>query len=201
MKMAKMQLPAIALIAFALNGACVPMASEASQAAPQAAPQAAQNAQTRRAIAGPAARTVQAPPALAPAIAPESGTSLLDAPQTPGNWSYRDAANSSAASFAKRGQMPVLVITCDKMAKRVRFVRRVEKPSNRAVWIETETVRREAQAEPLGKNNVRWQFDGRDPVLDAMAFSKGRFAVAVAGEKPLLPPSWTEVSRVIEDCR
>jgi len=41
----------------------------------------------------------------------------------------------------------------------------------------------------------------RDPLLDAMAFSRGRFAVEVAGQPSLYVPSWTEVSRVIEDCR
>ena len=41
----------------------------------------------------------------------------------------------------------------------------------------------------------------RDPLLDAMAFSKGRFAVEVAGLPTLYLPSWIEVSRVIEDCR
>jgi hypothetical protein len=41
----------------------------------------------------------------------------------------------------------------------------------------------------------------RDPLLDAMAFSRGRFAVEVTGWPTLYVPSWTEVSRVIEDCR
>jgi hypothetical protein len=41
----------------------------------------------------------------------------------------------------------------------------------------------------------------RDNLLDAMAFSRGRFAVEVAGLPTLYVPSWPEVSRVIEDCR
>lgn len=41
----------------------------------------------------------------------------------------------------------------------------------------------------------------RDPLLDAMAYSRGRFAVQVPGLAPLYLPSWPEVSRVIEDCR
>ncbi|MDG2003332.1 MAG: hypothetical protein P8J20_08375 [Novosphingobium sp.] len=40
-----------------------------------------------------------------------------------------------------------------------------------------------------------------DPLLDAMAFSRGRFAVETAGLPTLYVPSWPEVSRVIEDCR
>jgi hypothetical protein len=41
----------------------------------------------------------------------------------------------------------------------------------------------------------------RDPLLDAMAFSKGRFALEVAGGAPLYVPAYPEVTRVIEDCR
>lgn len=40
-----------------------------------------------------------------------------------------------------------------------------------------------------------------DPLLDAMALSKGRFAIEVDGLPPLYLPSHAEVSRVIEDCR
>jgi hypothetical protein len=40
-----------------------------------------------------------------------------------------------------------------------------------------------------------------DPLLDAMAFSKGRFAVEIGGLPTLYAPSWAEVTRVIEDCR
>ena len=43
--------------------------------------------------------------------------------------------------------------------------------------------------------------NARDPLLDAMAFSRGRFAVETAGLAPLYIPSWPEVSRVLEDCR
>ncbi|WP_159983748.1 hypothetical protein [Novosphingobium sp. 18050] len=41
----------------------------------------------------------------------------------------------------------------------------------------------------------------RDKVLDAMAFSRGRFAISAPGESTLYIPSWAEVARVIEDCR
>ena len=41
----------------------------------------------------------------------------------------------------------------------------------------------------------------RDPLLDAMAFSRGRFAVEVSGGPTLVVPAYPEVTRVIEDCR
>ena len=40
-----------------------------------------------------------------------------------------------------------------------------------------------------------------DPWLDAMAFSRGRFTVGVAGLDLLVIPAWPELARVVEDCR
>lgn len=40
-----------------------------------------------------------------------------------------------------------------------------------------------------------------DPLLEQMAFSRGRFLVAVEGGPSLVVPAWPEVGRVIEDCR
>ncbi len=44
-------------------------------------------------------------------------------------------------------------------------------------------------------------FTARDSILDAMAFSRGRFVVETTGLPTLYVPSWPEVSRVVEDCR
>lgn len=41
----------------------------------------------------------------------------------------------------------------------------------------------------------------RDPILDAMIFSRGRIALEVTGQMPLAIPTWPEISRVVEDCR
>lgn len=40
-----------------------------------------------------------------------------------------------------------------------------------------------------------------DPLLDAIAFSRGRFALEAAGLPTLYLPAWPELSRVVEDCR
>ncbi len=41
----------------------------------------------------------------------------------------------------------------------------------------------------------------RDPILDAVIFSRGRIALEVTGQSPLAIPSWAEIGRVVEDCR
>lgn len=40
-----------------------------------------------------------------------------------------------------------------------------------------------------------------EPHLDAMAFSRGKFLVAVKGAADLIIPTWPEFARVVEDCR
>ncbi|WP_253190412.1 hypothetical protein [Sphingomonas sp. LM7] len=40
-----------------------------------------------------------------------------------------------------------------------------------------------------------------DTLLDAIGYSRGRFIVESAGTPPLVIPAWSEVQRVVEDCR
>jgi len=40
-----------------------------------------------------------------------------------------------------------------------------------------------------------------DPLLDQIAFSRGRFLVQVEGGPSLVVPAWPEFARVVEDCR
>ena len=40
-----------------------------------------------------------------------------------------------------------------------------------------------------------------DPLLDAIAFSRGRFTVESESGAMLVLPAWPEPARVVEDCR
>jgi hypothetical protein len=40
-----------------------------------------------------------------------------------------------------------------------------------------------------------------DPILDAMAFSRGRVLVEMEGQQPVILPTWAEIARIVEDCR
>jgi hypothetical protein len=40
-----------------------------------------------------------------------------------------------------------------------------------------------------------------DPILDAMALSRGRIAIEADGTQPIAIPSWAEITRIVEDCR
>lgn len=39
-----------------------------------------------------------------------------------------------------------------------------------------------------------------DPLLDAIAFSRGRIAVGLPGTSAIVLPAWAEPARVVEDC-
>mgnify|MGYP006891167444 CR=1 FL=1 len=68
--------------------------------------------------------------------------------------------------------------------------------------IRTESMERDLPTNTGDRTELRtWSYlNATDPLLDAMALTKGRFAVEVGAAKLYLP-SWAEVSRVIEDCR
>lgn len=159
-----------------------------------------------------AAACVPAPPAQAPAPAPRhhpappppatptpapSAADWRDAPITPGDWQLSSGPSGSTATFAG-GQF---AMRCDPARHLVTLVRAANlAPAARSMTVTTESATR-AIPVSAAQGAVQAVLAARDPLLDAMAFSRGRFAVSVAGLPPLYVPSWTEVSRVIEDCR
>lgn len=120
----------------------------------------------------------------------------MDAPRTPGNWSYLQGR----AAYGQPGGAALFTLTCDRGSGQITLARAGNAPSRVAMRVLTETASRTLNASPVG-GNVAIALPARDSLLDAMAFSKGRFAVEVSGQPTLYLPSWIEVSRVIEDCR
>ena len=54
---------------------------------------------------------------------------------------------------------------------------------------------------PGATQRVSIELVSNDPLLDSLAFSRGRLGVTVAGSPSLVVPAWPEVARVVEDCR
>ena len=123
----------------------------------------------------------------------------MDAPQTPGDWYYE----AGAARFGPPQSEALLVLRCDRVARTVDVVRTGSPPAATQMTIRTETMERGVSAAPVGGPlpTLVARIPARDPLLDAMAFSKGRFAVEAPGLATLYVPSYPEVTRVIEDCR
>jgi hypothetical protein len=69
--------------------------------------------------------------------------------------------------------------------------------------IRTETAERllTANSQSDGRPMLVATLQARDPLLDAIALSRGRFAVETGGLETLYLPAWPEITRVVEDCR
>ncbi|HET9336455.1 MAG TPA: hypothetical protein VFO12_08630 [Sphingomicrobium sp.] len=128
------------------------------------------------AVAAPAAAQV------AP-LSFEAGKSLALAT---GQWSYVATATGSEARYGA-----LLALQCDKPS-RTMVIARPGMPVA-ALTIVTDTASRTLP--PTGR------LSADDPLLDAMAFSRGRFLVSGGAGPALAVPSWPESARAIEDCR
>lgn len=144
------------------------------------------------------ARPRPAPPPPVPQAPPS--TSWMDVPATPGDWRYGAQGTRSEASFWSAGGAPMLRLRCEGDARRVVLSLPESGARNPVVTVRTETLTRTLQAQPGGRETLALLEPG-DPLLDAIALSKGRFSVESDGLPALFLPSWAEVSRVIEDCR
>lgn len=130
---------------------------------------------------------------------PPASTDFTYAIPLTGSWTY--ASSGGEATFLNSSAMPQLTIRCDRTTRRISLL----KPATVAVpflnvW--TSSVMRNVPASfnPATKR-ITVQLAAYDPLLDALAFSRGRFAVIAAGSPALVLPAWPEVARVIEDCR
>jgi len=138
-------------------------------------------------------------PVSAPLPTPAISATWHDAPATPGDWTYGTAATSSFADFRSPAGGQIFQIACaaDRNLT-LAVIARV--PGANAITIRTEHFDRALSAGAV-ESSVSAVLIPTDPLLDAMAFSKGRFAVEVAGGPQLYLPAYPEVTRVIEDCR
>ncbi len=138
------------------------------------------------------------PPPPAPVV-----SNWMDAAQTPGDWSYRQTSGGSQALFGAPGSGPQLVLQCSRAQAQVLLVRagNASDPVHMRILTETQSQTVTATPSSGAQPGLVAAFTARDPILDAMAISKGRFAVEAGGQGTLYVPSWPEVTRVIEDCR
>lgn len=129
----------------------------------------------------------------------------LDAPQSPGDWAYGKDPDETLAVFTRQGteNAAPFIIRCDVSQRVVALARRGTNAPNTPMRIRTETTQRLLTAQPVAKQRllVAATLRADDPLLDAIALSRGRFVVETGGLETLYLPAWSEISRVIEDCR
>ena len=130
------------------------------------------------------------PPAPPPAPVPPPPRDWRDLDLTPGDWTYQQDGAGSAARFGAGA--PAFALRCAPAARQV-VVERTDAPPGTRLIVRTSFGERVVAAgAPLA---------AADPLLDQIAFSRGRFTVAADGLPLLVIPAWPEPARTIEDCR
>ncbi|WP_062786121.1 hypothetical protein [Novosphingobium capsulatum] len=136
-----------------------------------------------------------APPPSAPLPMASAPADWRDLPQTPGTWRYANGL----AQFGQPGVGAVFAMECRQGQVTLRIAGAASQPV--PATITTTSQQRAMSAVPLDTQTLAITLPARDNLLDAMAFSRGRFMVDVNGLPALVLPAWAEVGRVVEDCR
>ena len=119
----------------------------------------------------------------------------------PGSWTYAATADGSEASFLDATSRPQLFVRCTRASRVVTIAR----PATAAapvlsIWTTSQTRNLAASYNPA-TYRLSAGVTATDSLLDAIAFSRGRFVVSVSGTTALIVPAWEEPARVVEDCR
>ena len=136
-------------------------------------------------------------------VAPPPPADWRDAAITPGSWSYGPTVAGTRAAFSPGTAEPLLALACQRGAGQLVLSRSGAAPGTVPLTVTTTTLVRSFSAAPdaSGAQRLNVSLAARDPLLDAIAFSRGRFMVEAPGLPTLYLPAWPEVGRVIEDCR
>jgi hypothetical protein len=152
------------------------------------------------ALAGAASLAACVPAREAPAPLPPPPTLIADwqaAPLSPGDWSYRPNPATPAAVFRSEGVVS-FTVSCERgRALRLQWVG----AQAGTIGIHTSYGERQLRVSQVHINSVIVDLPPNDPLLEQIAFSRGRFLVEAAGANSLVLPAWPEPARVIEDCR
>ena len=127
--------------------------------------------------------TAAAPAAQQSPMSFEAGGQL---PLASGQWSYFATAGGSIAMYGT-----LIQLRCDRATRTITIARPDGAPA--ALTISTDSIERTLP--PSGR------LLATDPLLDAIAFSRGRFLVSDGTGPTVAVPSWPETARSIEDCR
>ncbi len=144
------------------------------------------------ALAAPAESFAQAAPTAAVDI--ESLTPLA------GRWSYRSYAGGSEAAFGDLAGRR-LAIRCNRAVRTVSIIRSSVPAATASLSVWTTSLSRSVPARYDTSRVLTADVAITDPLLDAIALSRGRFATSALGAPMAAYPSWAEPGRVIEDCR
>jgi hypothetical protein len=118
-----------------------------------------------------------------------------------GFWSYRAIPGGTQAAFTDAGSTPRLILRCSFAARTVSVARTgiAQAAPMLAIW--TTSSARSVPSRFLPTAELVADLAAADPLLDAIAFSRGRFATGAANAPLVAVPTSAEAARVVEDCR
>ncbi len=118
-----------------------------------------------------------------------------------GTWTYARTADGSEAAFVGASALPQLILHCAHAQRRVTISKPAAAPAAYLqLWTST-TSRNLTPGFDAATARLSATLAAFDPLLDAMAMSRGRIGVGVAGQPALVVPPWAEIGRIVEDCR
>ena len=187
--------PASLLLAMPLLVACVPPGAIPDPVpTPDPLPEIQQ--QAPRPTPRPSAPT---PPGPRPAVTPSSTVlaAWADAALSPGRWTYQPARSAGSRALFGPANAPSFQVAC--AAGRLLNLTRTGAAAGTLTIRTTSTLR--TLPGTRSDQGLSAQLPANDPLMDAIAFSRGRFAVEAPGVPALVIPAWPELARVVEDCR
>jgi hypothetical protein len=152
----------------------------------------------------PVQQPARTPPPVQPAqpTPPPPPADWRDIPLTPGTWYYSNESARSQAVFGPPNSEATFIVRCERATRQITLSREGITTGNMMTVRSSYGARNfplSVRTEPLPY--VSATLGARDPTLDAMAFSRGRFTIEVPGTPMLVLPAWAEPARVVEDCR
>lgn len=152
----------------------------------------------------PVVRPAATTPAPAPALAARPLGEWIDWPIAAGDWVYRKDERGSIALFGIPGKDALLTLRCDTARQRV-YLARADVAAQRGgtLTVRSSSARKDFAAKSTGAPlpYLAVEIMPTDPILDAIVYTRGRFAVEATGQSSVAIPSWSEIARVVEDCR
>ena len=122
-------------------------------------------------------------------------------PVSAGSWTYRAVPGGSEASFVDGMGIGRMIIACGKVTRLVTLSRISAAPaSSLSIWTSS-ALRNLPSRFDQASGRVIAQVGAVDPLLDAIALSRGRIAVSMPGSPAFVLPVGTEIDHVVEDCR
>ena len=118
-----------------------------------------------------------------------------------GSWSFQTVQGGSYAAFTDTSGAQRLIIRCNRGARTVSVLRTGVPAAAPTMSVWTSSAARSVASRFDATKTLTIDLSATDPLLDSIAFSRGRFATAAAGAPLLVVPSGPQIDRVIEDCR